>query len=105
MPTSSLTTRLAALQERSPQHYGTLTRHLPLLKAALNNTTRPYPTSRQLYETLEDPPIPTHTFGRLLTLLVDLTIIDIYTERSNANRYDIRGYDAAALDELATLLA
>ncbi|WP_281244229.1 hypothetical protein [Halogranum rubrum] len=40
----------------------------------------------------------------MLTLLVELKIIDIYTERSSANRYDIRGYDAAALEELAVLL-
>ncbi|EJN57769.1 hypothetical protein [Halogranum rubrum] len=102
---SSLPTRLEALRERSPQHYSTLRRHLPLLQTALDDATRPYPTGRQLYAHLEDPPIPSRTFGRLLTLLVDLAIIDIYTERSSANRYDIRGYDAAALEELNALLA
>ncbi|SEP17273.1 hypothetical protein SAMN04487948_11858 [Halogranum amylolyticum] len=88
----------------SPVTYSTLSRYLPLLQTALNNATRPYPTSRQLYETLEDPPIPARTFGRLLALLVDLEIIAIYTERSSANRYDIREYDAEALEELDALL-
>lgn len=102
---ASLPLQIEALEAHSPQHYGTLRRHLPLLKTALENTTRPYPTSRQLYEALVDPPIPPHTFGRLVALLVDFGIIDIYTERSSANRYDIRAYDAADLDELAALLA
>lgn len=102
---STLPTRLEALRERSPQHYSTLKRHLPLLQTALDDATRSYPTGRQLYAHLEDPPIPSRTFGRLLTLLVDLEIIALYTERASANRYDIRGYDAADLRELATLLA
>jgi hypothetical protein len=102
---SSLTTRLATLRERSPQHYSTLRRHLPLLQTALDNATRAYPTGRQLYAHLEDPPLPARTFGRLLALLVDLEIIDIYAERSSANRYDIRRYDPATLEELTVLLA
>jgi hypothetical protein len=102
---SSLTTRLDALEARSPQHYSTLQRHLPLLQTALDDATRPYPTGRQLYAHLEDPPLPARTFGRLLALLVELEIIDIYAERSSANRYDIRAYDAADLDKLAALLA
>jgi hypothetical protein len=102
---SSLTTRLEALEARSPQHYSTLQRHLPLLQTALDDATRPYPTGRQLYAHLEDPPLPARTFGRLLALLVELEIIDIYAERSSANRYDIRAYDAAALEELEVLLA
>ncbi|SEP07822.1 hypothetical protein SAMN04487948_11325 [Halogranum amylolyticum] len=44
-------------------------------------------------------------FGRLVALLVDFAIIECYTERSSANRYDIRAYDPAALEELAALLA
>lgn len=99
----SLITRLATLQERSPHWSSSLQRHLPLLKTALENATRPYPTSRQLYEQLDNPPIPARTFGRLLALLVDLKIIGIYTERSSANRYDIREYDATALEELDAL--
>ncbi|SFL46186.1 hypothetical protein SAMN04487950_3867 [Halogranum rubrum] len=102
---SSLTTRLGALRERSPQHYSILQRHLPLLQTALNDATRTYPTGRQRYAHLEDPPIPSRTFGCLLALLVDLEIIDIYAERSSANRYGIRGYDATAFNELAALLA
>ncbi|SEP26408.1 hypothetical protein SAMN04487948_1296 [Halogranum amylolyticum] len=102
---ASLPTQLEALEARSPQHYGTFRRHLPLLRTALNDATRPYPTSRQLYDQLEDPPIPPHTFGRLVALLVDFAIIGIYTERSSANRYDIRAYDSAALKELEVLLA
>ncbi|EJN57330.1 hypothetical protein [Halogranum rubrum] len=102
---SSLTTRLEALHERSPQHYSTLKRHLPLLQTALDDATRSYPTGRQLYAHLKDPPIPSRTFGRLLTLLVDLEIIALYTERASANRYDIRGYDAADIEDLAALLA
>lgn len=104
MSTSPLTTRLQALHERSPQHYSTLKRHLPLLQTALEKATRSYPTGRQLYANLEDPPIPSQTFGHLLTLLVDLEIIECYTKRSSANRYDIRGYDAVALEELEALL-
>ena len=101
---SSLTTRLEALEARSPQHYSTLQRHLPLLQTALDDATRPYPTGRQLYAHLDDPPLPARTFGRLLALLVDLEIIALYTERSSANRYDIREYDAADLEALETLL-
>ncbi|SEP07788.1 hypothetical protein SAMN04487948_11322 [Halogranum amylolyticum] len=77
------------------------------LVAALYEERRhtPYPTSRQLDAHLEDPPLPARTFGRLLALLVELEIIELYTERSSANRYDIRAYDAVDLDELETLLA
>jgi hypothetical protein len=102
---ASLPTQLEALEARSPQHYGTLRRHLPLLRTALENATRPYPTSRQLYDQLEDPPIPPHTFGRLVALLVDFGIIECYTERSSANRYDIRNYDPTAFEELERQLA
>ena len=56
---------------------------------------------RNLYETLVDPLIPPHTFGRL----VDFGITDISTERSSANRDDIRAYDTAVLEEIAVLLA
>lgn len=45
------------------------------------------------------------TFDRLLALLVELEIIECYTERSSANRDDIRAYDLAALEKLETLLA
>ena len=102
---SSLTTRLEALEARSPQHYSTLQRHLPLLQTALADATRPYPTGRQLYAHLDNSSFPARTFGRLLALLIDLEIIDIYAERSSANRYDIRAYDAADLEDLAALLA
>ena len=102
---ASLPTQIEALEAHSPQQYGTLRRHLPLLRTALDDATRPYLTSRQLYATLVDPPIPPHTFGRLVALLVDFGIIDIYTERSSANRYDIRAYDATDFEELEALLA
>lgn len=101
---SSLATRVAALEARSPQHYSTLRRHLPLLQTALERATRSYPTGRQLYNHLDDPPLSTRTFGRLLALLVELKIIAFYTERSSANRYDIREFDAATLEELNTVL-
>ena len=101
---SSLTPRLEALEARSPQHYSPLRRHLPLLQTALDDATRPSPTGRQLYAHLDNPPLPARIFGRLLALLVDLEIIDLYTERSSANRDDIRAYDAADLEDLETLL-
>lgn len=100
MPLSTLSTRLEALRESSPQNYGALRDHYPLLKQALDNTTRPYPTGRQLYVSLDDPPITSLTFGRLLALLADLEIIGLYTERSSANRYDVRRYDSTDFDVL-----
>mgnify|MGYP006274683143 CR=1 FL=1 len=41
---------------------------------------------------------------KLVALLVDLEIIDIYAERSSATRDDIRDYEAPQLETLETLL-
>jgi hypothetical protein len=101
MPALTLSRRLEALRERSPQNYGALKDHYPLLKQALDNNTRSYPTGRQLYASLEEPPITSQTFGRLLALLADLEVVTLYTERSNANRYDVRHYDSTDFDVLA----
>jgi hypothetical protein len=80
MPALTLSRRLEALRERSPQNYGALKDHYLLLKQALDNNTRSYPTGRQLYASLENPPIPSQTFGHLLTRLVDLEIIELLHE-------------------------
>lgn len=75
-----------------------------MLKTALDTTTQSYPTSAQLYQTLEDPSLSPHTFGRLLPLLVECEIIDLYTERSNSNRYDLREYNPQKLERLGEIL-
>ena len=101
MAASTLSARLTDLREHSPQNYGALRDHYPLLQYALDNTTQSYPTGRQLYASLEDPSITSQTFGRLLALLAELEVISLYTERSNANRYDVRRYDPTDFDVLA----
>ena len=101
----TLRTQLDTLRAQSPQRFGLLQHHHTTLKAALDASTQNYPTSRQLYDQLDDPSITSRTFGRILPLLIDFDIISLYTTRSNSNRYDIRAYDAERFSRLSELLS
>lgn len=99
-----LTTQIDTVRAKSPQQFGDLRRHHAVLKTALDAAEQNYPTSRQLYEALDDPPLTAQTFGQTLPLLVDFGIISLYTERNSANRYNIREYDTDRLKRLGDLL-
>lgn len=103
-PTNDFQKYIATLREDSPRRFTLLQQYFPELKMALDAATHHYPTSSQLYELLENPTVRSHTFGRLLPLLVECEIIGLYTERSNANRYDLCDYDPARLERLGELL-
>ena len=102
--THNLTAQVNTLREQTPQQFGLLKRHHTVLKRALDISTHNYPTSRQLYDQLDDPPITSQTFGKALPMLVNFDIISLYTTRSNSNRYDIRAYDADKFNRLSKIL-
>ncbi|EJN57326.1 hypothetical protein HSB1_42890 [Halogranum salarium B-1] len=104
MPSNNLHQHVERLRADTPRRFTLLQQYHPILKTALDTTTKSYPTSTQLYQTLDDPPLSAHTFGRLLPLLVKCEIIELYTERSNSNRYDLREYSPQRFERLGEML-
>jgi hypothetical protein len=103
-PPHNFKAKVDALSEQAPQQFGHLKRHHTVLKRALDISTQNYPTSTQLYDQLDDPPITSQTFGKALPLLVEFEIISLYTTRSNSNRYDVRAYNPDKFARLEEIL-
>lgn len=101
----SLSEQLHRLQEEDPQVHTVLSRHHREVQTALDTSSRSYPTSRQLYEELEDPEIHPAMLARVLGFLVTIEVIDTYTVRDGANRYDLREYDAPLLRRIGDLVS
>ena len=58
-----------------------------------------------MVEIVDDPAITSQMLGNMLSLLVDLDVIGVQSQRNNSNRDDLTQYDSARMDELADLLA
>ncbi|ADJ16508.1 hypothetical protein C497_01515 [Halalkalicoccus jeotgali B3] len=51
----------------------------------------------------DDPPFEPQILGQLLSTATDLEVLQVYTHRSNRNRYDLTAYDSTRMDQLALL--
>jgi hypothetical protein len=102
---TSLVEQLQLLEAEQPQVYTVLSEHHGEVQTALEACSRAYPTSRQLYEGLDDPDIHSNMLARVLGFLVEIEVIDTYTVRSGANRYDLREYDATRYKRIGEFLA
>ncbi|WP_049894604.1 hypothetical protein [Halogranum rubrum] len=101
----SLVEELQRLDKEDPLVHTLLSRHHQEIKTAFDTTSRSYPTSRQLYGVLEEPEIHPAMLARVLGYLATIDIIDWYTVRDGANRYDLREYDAARFKRVVNLIA
>lgn len=102
---SDLAGQLSRLESSDPQQYTLLQRHHQLLTRLLMDCNVNYPSTKQLYELLEDPPFEPQALGRMLTVLAELEIVAIHADRSNRNRYDLTGYTHARMHQLSQQLA
>ncbi|RBI58594.1 hypothetical protein DMJ13_26035 [halophilic archaeon] len=97
--------QVTALNETQPTRYGLLSSYHESVQHALEDCSRSYPTTKQLKEVVDDPAITSQMLGNILSLLADLDVIGVQSQRNNSNRYDLTQYDSARMDELAELLA
>ncbi|WP_433631010.1 hypothetical protein [Halomicrococcus sp. NG-SE-24] len=93
------------LNETQPPRYGLLCSYHENVQRALEECSCNYPTTKRLVEFVDDPAITPQMLGNILSLLVDLDVIGVHSQRNNSNRYDLTQYDPARMDELAELLA
>ncbi len=100
----TLSTQVRALHEAQPTKYGLLSTYHQEVHRALETCQRNYPCVRQLYEALDEPELNQRMLGNILSLLVQLDILGIYSERNNSNRYDLTQYDQAAMQKLTYVL-
>ena len=96
---------MTALNETQPTRYGLLASYHESVQQALEDCSRSYPTTKQLKAVVDDPAITSQMLGNILSLLVDLDVIGIQSQRNNSNRYDLTQYDPTRMDKLADLLA
>ncbi len=101
-PDTSLSEQLQIL-DNAPQRFSLLERYIEDLRQALEQTERNYASAKQLYSIWDDPPFEPQIFGQLLSTAADLEILQVYTHRSNHNRYDLTAYDSARMGRLALL--
>lgn len=100
----TLSARIRDLHDTQPTQYGLLSTYYREVHQALETCQRNYPCVSQLYETLDDPELDRRMLGTILSLLVQLDVLDFYSERNNSNRYDLTQYDQTAMQELADVL-
>jgi hypothetical protein len=82
-------TELQRLRERKPKLYGALVSNLGEVVEGVERCSRQYPSGRQVRAAVESPTADVRSYGQALTGLVELDVIDVYTERANSNRYDL----------------
>ncbi|RBI59533.1 hypothetical protein DMJ13_23340 [halophilic archaeon] len=104
MMSQSLENQVTALNETQPPRYGLLRSYHESVQQALEDCSCNYPTTKRLVEFVDDPAITPQMLGNILSLLVDLDVIGVHSQRNNSNRYDLTQYDPARMDELANLL-
>lgn len=100
----SLVEQIQMLQDERPQVYTVLSTYYEEVHTAISACSRAYPTSRQLYEQLDDPEIHPKMLALALGFLAEVGVIDTYTVRSGANRYDFREYNADRFDRIGDLI-
>ncbi|WP_458187713.1 hypothetical protein [Haladaptatus sp. NG-WS-4] len=84
--------------------YGLLHAHCTEIRHGIERCSRNYPSTAQLAETLESSHITPQMLGNVLSLLVQLNVIGVYSDRNNGNRYDLTQYDYDRMHHLTGLL-
>ena len=102
---TALRQQVKTLRETAPAKYGLLESHYESVRHALDDCSRSYPTTSQLQESLSESAITSQMLGNLLTLLVKLDVIGLYSDRNNSNRYDLTQYDRPRMADLSHILA
>ncbi len=100
---TSLSKQLQILCDDAPQRFNLLERYIEDLRQALEQTDRNYASAKQLYAIWDDPPFQPQILGQLLSTAAGLEILQVYTHRSNHNRYDLTAYDSARMGRLILL--
>ncbi len=92
--------QLAAINETQPSQYGLLHAYCGTVQHVLEACPRNYPSTAQLAQILESPRISPQMLGNMLSLLVELDVIGVYSDRNNGNRYDLTQYDPDRMQRL-----
>lgn len=96
---------LQRLQACHPKLYGALMAHINEVAAAIDACPRHYPLGTQVRDARQSPSADTRSYGQVLTGLVKMGVIDVYTERVNSNRYDLTNCDFSQLCALQEYIA
>jgi hypothetical protein len=100
----SIKRQISTLSEREPTQYGLLQSYHADVHQAIEGCSRNYPSTAQIRDELENPTITPQMLGNLLSVLTDLSVIGIQSQRNNSNRYDLTQYDPGKMQTLARLL-
>ena len=95
---------VSQLQDRDPTNYGYARRHWREACEGIEGCNRNYPQSKQIHESIAEPETTPRTLGATLQALVDLGVIDTWSETVGSTRYDLTAYDADRLAEVGVVL-
>jgi hypothetical protein len=98
-------TEIERLREQHPKLYGVLRSDLEEVAEAIERCSYRYPLGKQVRESIRSPTASAREYGQALTGLAKLEIIDVYTERTNSNRYDLTALDSDRLRSLQRSIA
>ncbi|KTG08428.1 hypothetical protein AUR64_19580 [Haloprofundus marisrubri] len=97
--------RIERLRAENPTNFGYLRRHWRDTKQAIEQSTRSYPQARQLHADLEETETTPQSLGVALQALVELDVIELWSDTVGSNRYNLTTYDAELLDAVGESLA
>ena len=98
-PEIGITEAVDRLRRVDPTNFGYARRHWREAGRAIDRSGRSYPKAKQLHGHLTDPETTPRTLGATLKALVDLGVIDVWSETVGPTRYDLTAYDAERLHE------
>lgn len=83
---------LVEIRQENPQKIGYLKRYWKDAKRGLDNTGKNYACVRHILQNVGDSQISTQGLGKTLTILTELGVLNIHSQRSNATIYDLTTY-------------
>lgn len=104
MDTVEMEAELSELKRKNPQGYGYLTRYWKDAKQGLDNATRNYAQVGHIYENIPESQIGTRGLGQTLSVLAELNVLTVLTDRSNATIYNLTSYDPDRLTTISRFL-
>lgn len=85
------------LRRSDPTNYGYARRHWEEARQGIERCGRNYPQAKQIHERIADPETTPRTLGATLKALVEVGVIDVWSETVGPTRYDLTTYDADRL--------
>ena len=104
MVSDGLAAELTEVKQRNPQHYGYLNLYWQDAKQGLDNTKKNYACVKDIFDNIADPKTTTQGLGQTLSLLTELDVLSVHSNRSNAIIYDLTTYRPDRLTEVGKFL-